>query len=192
MGVHLLRHDQYRRRLVTRGKSLRRSAVALGNRNLPGAPSMATLRNRRGPFDGRPVRDMHEPDSKPPTHAHVPEEKRATEYLANERTFLAWIRTSISVISFGFLITRVPEWIHRSHAPAEQPGTGRISTSFVIGLGMMAFGAVGSVLAAWRYHNVNRAIEEGRVKPDRGLVILVTVLVVLLATGMISFMLLNE
>ncbi len=39
-------------------------------------------------------------------HANVPEEKRATEYLANERTFLAWIRTSIAVISFGFVITR--------------------------------------------------------------------------------------
>ena len=135
---------------------------------------------------------MQEPDSKPPTPARVPEEKRATEYLANERTFLAWIRTSISVISFGFLITRVPEWLRHATAPGEQPGTGRISTSFVMGLGMMAFGAVGAVLAAWRYHNVNRAIAEGRVKPDRGLVILVTVLVVLLTTGMIIFMLLNE
>ena len=67
---------------------------------------------------------MQEPDSKPPAHARVPEEKRAAEYLANERTFLAWIRTSISVISFGFLITRVPEWIHRSIAAGDQPGTG--------------------------------------------------------------------
>lgn len=135
---------------------------------------------------------MREPVSKPPTHARVPEEKRGTEYLANERTFLAWIRTSIAVITLGFLITRVPEWIHHATAPGEQPRTGRISTSFVMGLAMMAFGAVGAVLAAWRYHNVNRAIDEGRVKPDRGLVILVTVLVVLLTSGMITFMLLNE
>jgi putative membrane protein len=135
---------------------------------------------------------MREPDSKPPTHARVPEEKRATEYLSNERTFLAWIRTSIAVITFGFLITRVPEWLHRAAAPGAQPSTGRISTSLVMGLAMMAFGAVGAVLAAWRYHIVNRAIDEGRVKPDRGLVILVTVLVVLLTIGMIAFMLLNE
>jgi len=135
---------------------------------------------------------MPEPDSKPPIPARVPEEKRATEYLANERTFLAWIRTSISVISFGFLITRLPDWIQRSLAPGEPRSTGRIGTSFVMGLGMMAFGAVLAVLAAWRYHNVNRAIHEGRVKPDRGLVILVTVLVVLLSTAMIAFMLLNE
>ena len=135
---------------------------------------------------------MREPELKPPTHVRVPEEKRATEYLANERTFLAWIRTSIAVITFGFLITRVPEWIHHAEAPVVQPSTSRISTSFVMGLAMMAFGAIGAVLAAWRYHVVNRAIAEGRVKPDRGLVILVTVLVVLLTTGMITFMLLNE
>jgi putative membrane protein len=153
---------------------------------------MATPRNKRGPFDGQSVKDTQKEDSKPPTHARVPEEKRAAEYLANERTFLAWIRTSISAISFGFLITRVPEWIYRSAAPGEHLGTGRISTSFVMGLGMMAFGAVGAVLAAWRYHNINHAIEEGRVKADRNLVILVTVLVVLLVTGMISFMLVNE
>ena len=122
----------------------------------------------------------------------VPEEERGTEYLANERTFLAWIRTSIAMISFGFLIARLPEWIHHSTAPGEQPGTGRISTSFVMGLAMMASGVVLAVLAVWRYHNVNRAIDEGRVKADRGPVILVTVLVVLLATGMIAFMLLNK
>jgi putative membrane protein len=135
---------------------------------------------------------VQEPDSKLPTHARVPEENRATEYLANERTFLAWIRTSIAVITLGFLITRVPEWIHHATAPSAQPSNGRISTSLVMGLAMMAFGAVGAVLAAWRYHVVNRAIAEGRVKPHRGMVILVTVLIVLLTTGMITFMLLNE
>src|SRR5437867_10253863 len=127
---------------------------------------------------------MREPASKPTTHGLVPEEKRATEYLANERTFLAWIRTSIAVVTFGFLITRVPEWLHRSTTAGEQPGTNRIGTSLMMGLAMMAFGAVGAVLAAWRYHIVNRAIDEGRVKPDRGLVVLVTVLVVVLTAGM--------
>ena len=135
---------------------------------------------------------MREPSFRPPAHASVSEEKRATEYLANERTFLAWIRTSIAVITFGFLITRVPEWIQHTTAPGEAPGTTRIGTSFVMGLGMMAFGAVVAILAAWRYHIVNRAIAEGHVKPDRGLIILVTALVVVLTMGMIAFMLLHE
>ena len=39
-------------------------------------------------------------------HAAIDETKRATEYLANERTFLAWIRTSVAVVSLGFVIAR--------------------------------------------------------------------------------------
>src|SRR5262249_5560162 len=35
---------------------------------------------------------------------HVPEENRAAEHLANERTFLAWVRTNIALLSLGFLL----------------------------------------------------------------------------------------
>jgi putative membrane protein len=113
--------------------------------------------------------------------ARIPEEKRATEYLANERTFLAWIRTSIAVISFGFIVAKVtPHLIE--HADASTP----------IGIAMMCFGALLSVLAMWRYHVVNRAIDEGEVSADRGLVVLVTVLIVLLAGAMVVYFLVSE
>ena len=56
---------------------------------------------------------------------------------------------------------------------------------------MMTFGGLLSVLAAWRYHVVNRDIERGKVRADRGLVILVTVMVTLLSAGMIAFALLT-
>jgi putative membrane protein len=39
-------------------------------------------------------------------HASIVETERASEYLANERTFLAWIRTSIAVVSLGFVLAR--------------------------------------------------------------------------------------
>jgi putative membrane protein len=31
---------------------------------------------------------------------------KATDHLANERTFLAWIRASISIIVFGFVVVK--------------------------------------------------------------------------------------
>ena len=123
-------------------------------------------------------------------HARVPEEKRATEYLANERTFLAWIRTSIALISLGFVITRLALWAHI--VLKDLPHSKNWSTSSVIGLGMMAIGAIVALLAAWRYRVVNCAIDEGRVKADHGLVYLVTVLVVVLAGSIFAFMLLTE
>ena len=39
------------------------------------------------------------------------EDKKATEYLANERTFLAWIRMSIAIISLGFVIAKFDVWL---------------------------------------------------------------------------------
>lgn len=60
-----------------------------------------------------------------------------------------------------------------------------------MGVGMMLFGAILPLLAVWRYHVVNLAIERGEVKADRGLIILVTVAVALLAIAMIIYMLLT-
>src|SRR6266404_5925361 len=124
---------------------------------------------------------MSDTDSQPQGHASVPAEKRATEYLANERTFLAWIRTSIAVISAGIVVSRLATWFQH-FSPSEKEAPGQNNFSFVAGFAMIVLGGVVALLAVWRYHVVNRAIDEGRVKPDRGLVILVTALVVLFAT----------
>ena len=124
--------------------------------------------------------------------AAINEEKRATEYLANERTFLAWIRTSIAIISLGFVVAKFSLWL-RELAMRLDPQTQvyRTGASMPIGVTMMALGGVLAVLAAWRYHVVNRAIESGVVSADRGLVILVTVMVALLCVAMIVYMLLT-
>src|SRR6266536_2625555 len=38
-------------------------------------------------------------------------DKIESEILANERTFLAWVRTSIAVMSLGFVIARFSLWM---------------------------------------------------------------------------------
>lgn len=126
-----------------------------------------------------------EPSKTAPVH----EEKKGAEYLANERTFLAWIRTSVAVISLGFLVSRFSLWLREFAASIQgNPQPPRIGASLFIGELMMAFGGVLAVLAAWRYHVVNRGIEEGRASADRGLIVLVTTVVALLAAAMIVYM----
>ena len=123
--------------------------------------------------------------------ATISNEKRATEYLANERTFLAWIRTSIAIISLGFVVAKFSLWLRELAAQIHpQTQTFHAGASIPIGVTMMALGGLLAVLAAWRYHMVNRAIENGSVSADRGLVILVTVMVALLCGAMIVYMLL--
>ncbi|HKF55451.1 MAG TPA: DUF202 domain-containing protein [Blastocatellia bacterium] len=123
------------------------------------------------------------------TGASLPREHHATEFLANERTFLAWIRTSIAVVSLGFVVARFSVWL-RQLASQLHPGVEirHLGVSLPFGLAMMGLGAVLAPLAAWRYHVVNKRIEQDAVTADRGLIVLVTVLVALLAVGMIVYL----
>ena len=106
--------------------------------------------------------------------ATISEDRKATEYLANERTFLAWIRTSIAIISLGFVVAKFAVWL-RELAVRLAPQTPLPSTgmSLPMGVAMMALGGTLAVLAAWHYHLVNRAIERGEVRANRGLVVAV-------------------
>jgi putative membrane protein len=123
----------------------------------------------------------------------LPPADRTREYLANERTFLAWVRTSIAVISLGFVIAKFSVWMRElviRLAPGKPiPATGM---SMPMGIGMMGFGGVLIILAAWHYHCVNRAIERGEVKANRGLVISVTVAVAALSVATIIYMVLTS
>lgn len=117
--------------------------------------------------------------------APVDRDRRGSEYLANERTFLAWIRTSVAVISLGFLVDRFGLFLRQLAAAEGASRHTPVFSSFFLGDFMMGLGAVFAILAAWRYRVVNLAIERGEARADHALIVAVTVLVVSLAAAMI-------
>jgi putative membrane protein len=121
--------------------------------------------------------------------AKIPDDKKATEHLANERTFLAWVRTAIAVMSLGFVIARFGLWLRElsAHLSPQAPDGGH-RLSGPVGMGMIAFGGLLALLAAWRFHTVNRQIERGEVSVDRGLVGLVAVTMAILAVLMVGYL----
>jgi putative membrane protein len=119
-------------------------------------------------------------------HRSIPEEHRAAEHLANERTFLAWVRTNIALISLGFVLARITPRLQQTEV------AGSREVAVPLGIGMVGLGALLTVLAACRYHFVNRAIETGHVKDDRALIWFVTALVAVVAGTLIGFMLLAK
>jgi putative membrane protein len=120
--------------------------------------------------------------------AQIPDDKKATEYLANERTFLAWVRTSVSVMSLGFVVAKFGLWLRELAARFSPniPNDGS-GLSAPIGIGMIGFGGILALLAARRFHLVNRQIENGRVYADRGLIVLITVAIACLALVMMAY-----
>jgi len=114
----------------------------------------------------------------------LPHANHAAEFLANERTFLAWVRTSIAVITLGFAVTKFDAVLHDVAHVRARHGVG---WSAGMGIAMIVLGGLLPVLAAWRYHVVNRQIERGWVKADRPLIVLVTILVVALAVAFVVY-----
>lgn len=87
---------------------------------------------------------------------------RATDTLANERTYLAYLRTALAFVAFGFVIARFSlfarEFSGLLHGVVPQPG---ISSGF--GAAMAIFGICLALFASWRYAQTDRGLREGRV-----------------------------
>lgn len=95
---------------------------------------------------------------------------RAGDHLANERTFLAWVRTSISVVVFGFVVAKFGITL-RQFLRIQGQAANEGKTSLLIGVAFMAMGVFMALTAVWRYRVTLRRLESGDFKPARGIVV---------------------
>jgi putative membrane protein len=88
-------------------------------------------------------------------------------YLAAERTFLAWVRTSVALMGFGFLIARFAFWLREyAELPGIEPKPQHQQTiSPWLGFGMVVVGVVVCVMAAGRHRNYIRDLQAGVANP---------------------------
>ena len=86
-------------------------------------------------------------------------------HMANERTFLAWVRTSIAIMAFGFVVEKfslfVKQMAYYLGKEASPPPPGYSS---IIGIILVGLGVVMGVLAFVRYKTVERQIEDDTFK----------------------------
>ncbi|MEN9205157.1 MAG: DUF202 domain-containing protein [Thermostichales cyanobacterium BF4_bins_65] len=100
---------------------------------------------------------------------------RQREHQANERTFLAWLRTAIALISFGFAISRFSLFL-RHLRPSPLPSH-PILNGENLGLLLVSFGIAIIALATWRYNQVLEQIETASYRPSRVLIWIVAAMV---------------
>jgi putative membrane protein len=85
---------------------------------------------------------------------------RFTDHAANERTYLAWIRTAISLMAFGFLLERFDIFLSYAHNSLKSVPTGlHVRASEWIGLCLILFGAIVVLLATIRFYRNRRLID---------------------------------
>ncbi len=97
---------------------------------------------------------------------------RASDHLANERTFLAWMRTSISVIVFGFVVAKFGITL-RQFFRFENLEPHETGISLALGIGFMVVGILMAIVAIWRYQSTRLQIEQARFRPANKLIYVV-------------------
>ena len=108
----------------------------------------------------------------------VEDSNRARDHLANERTFLAWVRTSVAIVVFGFAIGRFAIAMRQL---TEFQGHGSKTTGFSVWMGMSSIlaGVVMAVAGLARYRKTRAQLDEGKFEPAGFVVDLVTILTAL-------------
>jgi len=105
-------------------------------------------------------------------------------HMANERTFLAWIRTSIAIMAFGFVVEKFALFMNQLSAllcggGAQSVESAPGSRTSWVGLCVVGLGAVMGVLAFVRYKKTEKQIDEGTYRPS---IVLDTLLILAVAS----------
>lgn len=95
-----------------------------------------------------------------------------SDHAANERTFLAWIRTGVAIIAFGFVMEKFNLFlvaVAASAAPAVAQRVDRLAGPFgrYDGLALMLLGIVLIVIATLRFLRTERLIEAPEIHTGR-------------------------
>ena len=111
---------------------------------------------------------------------------KVTAHLANERTYLAWVRTGIAVIVLGFAVAR----FGLALTSVVEVVAG-VRYSSVIGIALVLLGGVMQLFALKQYRSNQENISTNRYEPSSFAETILSVVVFLLAILIIARLLLN-
>jgi putative membrane protein len=116
---------------------------------------------------------------------------RQREHQANERTFLAWLRTSIALIGFGLTISRFGVFLHELELRLDSQDkiTHSVISSQTISVSLVAVGIMVIILAVWHYNQVFQQIEQANYQPNRLMVWITGAVVIILGLLSLPFLL---
>jgi putative membrane protein len=103
---------------------------------------------------------------------------------AAERTLLAWIRTGLAMMGFGFLVARFGLFLRELAAvKGTLDSHARPSLSLWIGTGLVLLGVAVNLLAAWQHWQIERELYPGEQRRWPRIALALTVAVLLGAIG---------
>ena len=103
----------------------------------------------------------------------------STQHLANERTFLAWLRTCIALMGLGFVVARFSLFLKEfSIITRNQPVPQNLptqSSSTMLGMSMIGLGILLIIYALINYLKAQKDIEAGKYLPRHSIMYIASI-----------------
>lgn len=117
--------------------------------------------------------------------------KHVTDHLANERTFLAWIRTGLATITFGFVVERFGLLLRELGLKTNTPTISSVHYSSFIGVTLTLLGVVIMIVALLNFLHIRRAIDDEQFHPQASFAVLLTILASLIGVVLAIYLVLT-
>ena len=117
------------------------------------------------------------------------------EYLANERTFLAWLRTCIAIIGLGFVVARFGLFLREFgiRMMVGKSGTTDVSTHYAssfLGVALVLVGMGLGIYALKNFLHANQAIKNGTYMPKNAIIYSAAVGLVIFGLIIVAYLIL--
>jgi uncharacterized membrane protein YidH (DUF202 family) len=114
-------------------------------------------------------------------------------HMANERTFLAWIRTSIGIMAFGFVVEKFALFLKQMALIVGNASIGKAlppshGYSAIVGIFLVGLGTFMGLFAFVRYRKVERQIDEDRYQPSSLLDLVLTLSVLAVGIFLVAYL----
>ena len=112
-----------------------------------------------------------------------------TDHLANERTFLAWVRTSVGIMAFGFVVVKFSLFVRQiSILLGKEIVLHPTGYSATVGIILVAVGTVTAILSYLRYKNIEKQLKAGDYENSSLLVTMLIVFISLISISLIVYL----
>lgn len=127
------------------------------------------------------------------TEEPVKKSQNARDHLANERTLLAWIRTSIGIMAFGFVVSKFSLFMKQLafFIGQEMPSQQRADAS-MLGIILVVTGTMVLVLSFVKYKQTEKQLLDESYQPSTRLILILAIAIFLISIALISYLIENH
>ena len=116
--------------------------------------------------------------------------ENSRQHLANERTFLAWVRTSVTLMGFGFVIVKFTLFLKEFTTIMQNKNLLHKEYSSLVGIIMIGLGVLIALLSFIQYKNKEMQLNKNKFYSSSFMMLLTSLMIII--CGIILIIYLNS